>query len=460
MITKIKIDGFKSFRNFSMYFTPFTVVAGINASGKSNLFDALELLSRLATSSLRDAFPDSRGTVNELFTLIDGEDYMNRMTFAVEMLVARKVKDNWGMEDEIKTPRLRYELTIERKKNDRGFEELSVLHESLMKIQTNDDDWTKSFIPKTRQEIWKSTQKGGTSNPFIETKVINGLPTIFIRQDGRQGGKATPANSINQTVLGGVNSVDFPHVFAAKEEMRNWRFMQLNPEELRKPTIQDAKMSYEITHNGANLASALYRMKLENEYVLVEISRQMIKFLPEYVSVDVLNDEANKQFIIKLKHKDGKEFSSRVLSEGTLRLLALSIMQYDERHRGLLCFEEPENGIHPQRIKLMTELLYNLSADFEDESIPLRQVIINTHSPILVREMLKWKQNTGVSVWLSKMITLITEMNGKKVKMKTTQMLPVNIDIQYHIAPTNSQMSVADLEEYLNTLKDESEIID
>jgi len=460
MITKIEIDGFKSFRNFSMEFTPFTVVAGINASGKSNLFDALELLSRLATSSLRDAFPDSRGTVNELFTLIDSENYMNRMTFAVEMLVARKIKDNWGMEDEIKTPRLRYELTIERKKNERGFEELSILHESLLKIQTNDDKWARAFIPRNHQEIWKSTQKGGTSTPFIETKTINGLPTISIRQDGRQGGKATPANSINQTVLGGVNSVDFPHVFAAKEEMRNWRFMQLNPEELRKPTVQDAKMSDEITHNGANLASALYRMKMEDEYILVEISRQLIKFLPEYISVDVLNDEANKQFIIKLKHKDGKEFSSRVLSEGTLRLLALSIIQYDERHTGLLCFEEPENGIHPQRIKLMTELLYNLSADFENKTTPLRQVIINTHSPILVREILNWKNDTNVSIWLSKMRTLITEMNGKKVKMKNTQMSAVKIDNQYHISPSISQMSIADLEEYLNTLKDESEIID
>lgn len=460
MITRIEIDGFKSFKNFSMEFTPFTVVAGINASGKSNLFDALELLSRLATTSIRDAFPDSRGTVNELFTLIDGENYMNTITYAVEMLVNRKVKDNWGMESEIKTPRLRYELTIERKKNDTGFDELTVLHESLSKIQTSDDSWSKAFIPKEYSHLWKSTQKGGASTPFIETKLTNGLPTISIRQDGKQGGKATPANSINQTVLGGVNSVDFPHVFAAREEMRNWRFMQLNPEELRKPTVQDAKMSYEITHSGGNLASALYRMKLKDDYVLTEISRQMIKFLPEYIGADVINDESNKQFIIKLKHKDGKEFSSRVLSEGTLRLLALSIMQYDENHKGLLCFEEPENGIHPQRIKMMTQLLYNLSADFEDESTPLRQVIINTHSPILVREMLKWKDNAAVSIWLSKMVTLITEMNGKKVKMKNTQMSAVKIDSQYQISQTISQMSVADLEDYLNTLKDESEIID
>ena len=47
MITYIKINGFKSFHNFEMEFTPFTVIAGANASGKSNLFDSLTLLSRL-----------------------------------------------------------------------------------------------------------------------------------------------------------------------------------------------------------------------------------------------------------------------------------------------------------------------------------------------------------------------------------------------------------------------------
>jgi len=56
MITKIEIHGFKSFHNFEMVFTPLTIVAGANASGKSNLFDALKLLSRLAETDLKTAF--------------------------------------------------------------------------------------------------------------------------------------------------------------------------------------------------------------------------------------------------------------------------------------------------------------------------------------------------------------------------------------------------------------------
>jgi len=73
MITNIKINGFKSFQNFEMEFSPLTVIAGVNASGKSNLFDALMLLSRLAENDLRTAFGDQRGNPIELFTQY-GED--------------------------------------------------------------------------------------------------------------------------------------------------------------------------------------------------------------------------------------------------------------------------------------------------------------------------------------------------------------------------------------------------
>ena len=68
MITFIRITGFKSFQNFEMTFTPLTIVAGANASGKSNLFDALKLLSRLAETDLKTAFSEQRGNPIELFT--------------------------------------------------------------------------------------------------------------------------------------------------------------------------------------------------------------------------------------------------------------------------------------------------------------------------------------------------------------------------------------------------------
>ena len=78
MITYIKINGFKSFHNFEMEFTPFTVIAGANASGKSNLFDALTLISRLAeTDNLKRVFNEQRGEFIELFTQYGDDNFSN-----------------------------------------------------------------------------------------------------------------------------------------------------------------------------------------------------------------------------------------------------------------------------------------------------------------------------------------------------------------------------------------------
>lgn len=55
MITKLKIDGFKNLVNVDIRFGPFTCIAGMNAVGKSNLFDALKFISDLTEKTLLDA---------------------------------------------------------------------------------------------------------------------------------------------------------------------------------------------------------------------------------------------------------------------------------------------------------------------------------------------------------------------------------------------------------------------
>jgi predicted ATPase len=403
-----------------------TVVAGANASGKSNLFDALQLLSRLAETDLKTAFGEQRGDPVELFSQYDGNYYSSEMDFTVEMLVNRIIKDNWGGEAELNNTRLRYRLVITRKQNELGIDDLAVKHEHLEKIKYEDDGWVKAKLPKTAKPFWQTRRAGGSKTPFIRTEEQNNITTIKIRQDGRQGGKATPAESVNQTVLGGINSVDFPHVFAVKQEMQSWKFLQLNPEDLRAPTRQNIGLRDTITPGGKNLAAALYRIQKTDAYTLKEISRKLNEFLPNLTEVNVYNDQVNRQFIIKVKGEDGKEFSSRVLSEGTLRLLALCILQYDNEHTGLLCFEEPENGIYPFQIAAMARLLKDLSTDFTDADASLRQVIVNTHSPVLVNKLIQWQNNPNVSVWLSRLHTLIMPMtSGRKIKIKITKMNPV-----------------------------------
>lgn len=453
MITYIKISGFKSFHNFEMEFTPFTVIAGTNASGKSNLFDALKLLSRLAEVELKTAFSEQRGNSIELFTQYAEGVYADKMEFEIDMLVNRKIRDNWGGEELLNNTRMKYKLIIKRKLNDFGFEDLFIEHESLDKIGIKADEWLKKF--KEAKNLAKVLRSGGSSKPFIKTYKEGDKIGIKIRQDGRQGGKETPADTISQTVLGGINSVDFPHIYAVKEEMKSWKFLQLNPEYLREPTKQEPGIKDSLTSSGKNLAANLFRITKNDEYALVEISRKLNSFIPNFIAVKVEDDKANNQYIIKLTDVDGKQYSSKVLSEGTLRLLALCVLEYDIKHNNLLCYEEPENGVHPFRIKSMLELLKDLTSDLEHDISSLRQVIVNTHSPLIIGETINWKEDKTVSVNYSEIRTNIININGTKYKLELTKILPVEIttnnQLYLNISEQDRKYTIHTVKEFLNS---------
>lgn len=440
-----------------MGFTPFTVVAGPNASGKSNLFDALKLLSDLSHTDLKNAFRNQRGEARELFTQFSNGEYASQMSFYVEMLLDKEIRDSWGGESILKYTRLKYSLIISRKKNNDGIDELYVKEERLEPFRHQKDPWVKQNMPNNTKDFWRpKVKKGKRGKPYIYTEQRNGIPTIKLPQDGKRGGKETNANIISRTVLSGIDDVNFPHAFAAREEMKNWNFLQLNPNDLREPTKKQIGMSDRITHSGENIAAALFRLKSKDGYVLKEISRKLNNLLPNLTEVDVLDDIANNQYVIRVKSNDGKIFSSRVLSEGTLRLLTLCIFLFDDTHKNLLCYEEPENGIHPFRIQFLTKLLNDLSVDFVDKCNPLRQILVNTHSPVLVREIIKWKNDERVSIWFSQLSTLITQHNTKNVKINTTKIIPVVKDTspqQLKIKFPNLDLSESDLRLTVTTVK-------
>jgi predicted ATPase len=314
-------------------------------------------------------------------------------------------------------------------------------------------------------EFWRP--KVGTGKrgiPYIETVNENNLDIIQVPQDGTTGNKRRfPLSNATRTVLSSFDTIDFPHVLAAKEEMRSWKFLQLNPEDLRQATSKNNGEDT-ISVSGKNLAAALFRIKQNDKYSLKDISRKLNSFLPNFIEVDVIDDNENKQYLIKLKDVDKKEFSSRVLSEGTLRILALCILEFDEKHTGLLCFEEPENGIHPFRIKAMTELLKDLSVDFNEVEVPLRQVIVNTHSPVLVGNMETWKDDKNVSIWYAQMRTSISDIGGARMKMNSTKISPVIKDnslqqLKLIFSDQDRKLTLSIVNDYLKTAQFEDSLL-
>ncbi len=424
MITRIELSGFKTFHDFRLEFSPFQVIIGANGSGKSNLFDALRLLSYLAEFDLRTAFQKVRGEAHELFTVMPDGVVVPEMRLCVEIMVDRRIRDSWGAEETLKYTRMRYELHIARGQDSRGLDRLYVTHESLTAIPRSNDPWLSQNITKEREK-WMPALKRGRQAPFISTEEREGRRTIFLHQDGSGGRKAYVAEKAERTALSGVLSAEFPHALAAREEMRSWRLLQLDPRVLRQPSSMLAPP--ELGADGSNLPSTLARMEADDPLILQDVSRDMANFVPGLTRIEVEADEVRKRYVVWAHMADGRRFSSRVLSDGTLRLLALATLRNDPQHRGVLCFEEPENGVHPFRLQKLVDLLRGLTTDFSDPyqaEEPLRQLIVNTHSPVLAQKLDVERELLFAH--------LATRIEGNK-RFKVTRIVPVKADPQLRL---------------------------
>jgi len=464
MITRIEIDGFKTFEHFSIDFAPFVVIAGTNGSGKSNLFDALMLLSSISDKDLKEAFAEQRGEPRELFTQYSISSMASQIKLAVELFIDKKVKDDWGNEEELSHTRLRYEIHVEKRTDIKsGIEKLFVIHELLKPIETQKDIWLKRFVNKEKTIFWKPSNKSHNYKPYIQTGEKNEIPTISLRQDGSRGGKPTPAKELERSILSSVNSTDFPHAYATRKEISSWRLLHLNPIEMREPS--PILGPDKVNEDGKYLPSMLRRLENEEKGILKDISRSIQNLLPNISSIRIDEDKSRQQFVLFAKSPDGREFSSRVLSEGTLRIMLLSALKYDEQHGGLLCFEEPENGIHPFRMKNMLKLLKDLSTDFKEEddaNRPMRQVIINTHSPLLVKDYFENEKEFNGLFYYAQLVTFVHPQN--KTAYKITKLNPVilgnDMDMFAATLPPDRSLTNAEIIHYLQTDDAEKGIIE
>jgi hypothetical protein len=216
MLTRIEIDGFKSFRDFAMDIPPFLVIIGRNAAGKSNLFDAIQLLGRLAGEPVLEAAQPMRGDLADLFHRHTDGTTVDRMSFAVEVLLDRTVTDAFGDTAEVNHSRLRYELTIELRPADHTRTRRPyVVRERAHRIRRTDDTRIKRFDPAQRRRL---AVYSGSGADLLETEQDEqGRPCFSIRQQGTQGRKRRlPAAAATATVLSSLTTAtDFPLLYAS-----------------------------------------------------------------------------------------------------------------------------------------------------------------------------------------------------------------------------------------------------
>lgn len=409
MLTRLTITGFKNLVDVDVRFGPFTCIAGVNGVGKSNLFDAIMFMSALADKPLLDAAKSVRdedgrtADIRSLFHRV-GNEYAKEITFEAEMIVPLKGIDDLGQEAQASITSLRYVIAIGyRTDNGNKQGSLELLREELTHI--NRGDASKHFLFPSKP-IWRESAVTGrrSGGDFISTEGEGKERVIKLHQDG--GGHGRPrsilAANLPRTVLSTANAAENPTALMAKREMQSWRLLQLEPAALRKP--DEISAPTKLGENGSHLASTLYHLPKSHYYagqgeagaddissaVYAQVANRLSELIDDVKEISVDYDEKRELLTAIVTGRDGTPHSARSLSDGTLRFLALAVLELDTEASGLICLEEPENGIHPERIPAMLDLLQDIAMDMDERvglDNPLRQVIINTHSPAVVAQI-------------------------------------------------------------------------
>jgi predicted ATPase len=159
----------------------------------------------------------------------------------------------------------------------------------------------------------------------------------------------------------------------------------------------------DIGSRGEWLVPYLHRLIHQQPQAFAAVRRVIAMAIPSITDLQTELNEKRGELELRIQ-MDGIWLPSRVVSEGTLRLLALCAMAANPFQKGLVAFEEPENGVHPRRIEVVTRLLARTSRS--------QQVIVTTHSPQVVVDIVRMIRDEELHASQVRLIRCGTSSDG------------------------------------------------
>ena len=355
MLRRLQVRGFKSLADVTVEFPRLSVLFGPNSAGKSNLLDAIQALSRIATNrTLRDALDGRmlRGYAFELFALPQGGVSELLESSEAQCSIEADLTVHQGGNG--RETRYRYGVDIGIRYRSGALANQS---EYLSALSIDGEPKGRPAIEVTDGHLSVRRQSGG-GRTRIERKGLN----YAILSDARF---ASPAYSSMELT---------------RNELHGWRAYYLDPRVGMRAEMPPMDVT-DIGVSGQHIVPFLYKLKGERPGHFEAVRRTVRSMIPSISTLDVdLDARGMLQFFIR---QDGIEVPSRIVSEGTLRVLALCALSVNPWNGTLLAIEEPENGVHPRRVELIARMLTSLALDQG------RQVVVSTHSPLFCDAVLK-----------------------------------------------------------------------
>ena len=367
-ISSLNMVNFKNFKDETLYVGPFTVIAGVNGSGKSNIRDAFRLLHGIGRRySLADILGGKYGPGGEtvwhpICGAFNEIVRFGEATLSIEVSFGELIPDLGALNS--------YDLTVGPDESEST--EFLVKRESLVDVPVLGLSDSDSVY---------------TSHPFaIDDPVGNQddenhlLIRMAKNQSQRKLGHkiAVRPNQPALTQLDEHKRVLSDHKRAAQNVMNalaDMRFLDLSPEHMRKPSFPGQTL---LGDSGENLPTVLKAIWGD-----AHLQQTLRDWLRELTPMDVVDfefpsDSTSGRVQLVIVEADGRRVSGYAASDGTLRFLAMLAALLGPRRPGLYFFEEIDNGIHPSRLHLLVELIEEQTSGGDI------QVITTTHSPQLL----------------------------------------------------------------------------
>jgi len=375
MITRLLLENFKSFagEDHNVRIGPLTLVVGTNASGKSNLRDALRFLHGVArgytlAEILGEKYGEGgvlqwkgiRGGVREAVHGVEGGKFELGIDCAVTHRI--KIAVNEKGEDTFRSRRwfFRYRIeVIASKQNNTSL----ILNEEL-KTGTSAMFSTFDSYLKSDQLVDGRQILVRYRNPSAK-KYIG--PTIKLRREQPLVSQLAEHPDVTATTRNACR------LFLGSLE--SMRFLDLDPQSLRRPSLPGQVV---LGDKGENLSSVLQALCEDptRKESLIEWTRELTPLDVVDFKFPAVSLEGRIQLV--LVEQNGLEISAESASDGTLRFLAFAAALLGTRPAETYIFEEIENGIHPNRVHLLLELLRRSTGN------GATQVLATTHSPALL----------------------------------------------------------------------------
>jgi predicted ATPase len=363
MITSLSLAHFKSFREATLPLGPLSLLIGANASGKSNAIEGIRFLSWMAEgrrlddlmSAVQAADQRVRGTIGDLVYRAagqEGEAFTRRFGFRCTI----DIMGQYGLP-------VAYEFLIEIEVTDEG---MRVVGE---RISTQGSSVPLYVLdqPAGRFSHEVSVRYNNFSRGGIKPQIpCSDQQAIFTQLE-------TPARFSTKTAQREIPKV----VGSYRQLLEDILFLDPNPRAMRGYSFIVEK---QLKDDGANLSSVLFNLCQEQEGK--ERVLGFIRALPEQdirgiKFIETPRSEVMVQLIESFADHDTPRDAS-LLSDGTLRVLAIAAALLSAKPGALVIVEEIDNGVHPSRAGMLLENIQRIATERRV------RVLVTTHNPALL----------------------------------------------------------------------------